>query len=68
MMTLPNTILTLLSNFALAFSRPVWKKVQVLFTGSTLTREPRRVSLKRATSAWIDYFLHMRYNGQREFR
>ncbi len=36
MMTLPNTILTLLSNFAPAFSRPVWKKVQVLFSWSTV--------------------------------
>ncbi len=61
-MTSPDTILTLLSRFAPVFSRPVWKKVQVLFTGTILARGPRRVSSALKAIGLFKNFNYSKYH------
>ena len=44
MLTLPNEIITFLSNFACVFSKPIWRRVKLLLTGAVLCRGPRRIT------------------------
>ena len=43
-MSLPDPIITVLSEFQPAFTRPTWKKVEVLLTGAILARGRRTVT------------------------